>query len=131
MLKQSNRLNVMVVDDEDLIRTSLCRFLQKNHYEATPAKNGGEALTLLSTAKPFDLIILDLLMPEKSGYEFLQEMKLNIPVIIISAFTGPSEMDLQFKNHPQVIGYIKKPFESLINLVNTIESTYENHIRKI
>ncbi len=123
------RTNILVVDDENLIRTSLVKLLQKKH-NLFSAANGVEALLILENEK-IDLIILDLLMPEKNGFEVLKEMKNYLPVIIISAFSGPLEIDLQTDTYPQVIGFIKKPFENLSVLINTIESKYENYIRKI
>jgi sigma-B regulation protein RsbU (phosphoserine phosphatase) len=86
---------LLVVDDNDDNRYTLTRRLAREGYtNLTTATNGREAIGLLQS-KPFDLILLDIMMPEANGYEVLQHMKTDpglreIPVIMISAL---SEMD--------------------------------------
>lgn len=129
-MSKSNSLNILVVEDEDLIRTSLFRFLQKRTHTVTVASDGHEGLEKLESGV-YDLVVLDLLMPRKSGFDFLTEMNCQVPVIVISAFTGQNDIDNQFEKYSQVIGFMKKPFESLAIISEYIESTYENYIRKI
>lgn len=86
---------LLVVDDNEDNRYTLTRRLMREGYSnLTTATNGREALGLLG-AKPFDLILLDIMMPDMNGYEVLERMKAgaelrDIPVIMISAL---SEMD--------------------------------------
>jgi sigma-B regulation protein RsbU (phosphoserine phosphatase) len=86
---------LLVVDDNDDNRYTLTRRLAREGYtNLTTAANGSEALDLLQ-AKPFDLILLDIMMPGTNGYQVLEHMKANpalreIPVIMISAL---SELD--------------------------------------
>ncbi len=81
---------LLVVDDNEDNRYTLTRRLKREGYgNLTTATNGREALDLLQT-KPFDLILLDIMMPDMNGYEVLERMKAgaelrNIPVIMISA----------------------------------------------
>jgi sigma-B regulation protein RsbU (phosphoserine phosphatase) len=81
---------LLVVDDNDDNRFTLTRRLAREGYRnLTTATNGREALDLLK-AKPFDLILLDIMMPDMNGYEVLERMKAgtglpDIPVIMISA----------------------------------------------
>lgn len=81
---------LLVVDDNEDNRYTLTRRLTREGYtNLTTATNGREALDLLK-AKPFDLILLDIMMPDMNGYEVLERMKAgaelrNIPVIMISA----------------------------------------------
>jgi phosphoserine phosphatase RsbU/P len=83
---------LLVVDDNEDNRYTLTRRLTREGYtNLTTATNGREALDLLR-AKPFDLILLDIMMPDMNGYEVLERMKAgaelrNIPVIMISALT--------------------------------------------
>ena len=123
-------MNILVADDEDLIRNSLSRFIERNNHQVFRAANGVQALDILNQEK-VDLVILDLLMPEKNGFEVLKSMPAFLPVIVISAFTGPMEVDLESEEYPQVIGFIKKPFENLAVLVKKKKEKYENYIRKI
>ena len=78
---------VLVVDDDDLIRWSLVRFLSHAGYEVTTAVNGLEALTIAGTLH-FDFVITDLCMPELDGWKLLDKlMQLQPPprVIVMSA----------------------------------------------
>jgi sigma-B regulation protein RsbU (phosphoserine phosphatase) len=83
---------LLVVDDNDDNRYTLTRRLTREGYtNLTTATNGREALDLLQ-AKRFDLILLDIMMPDMNGYEVLEQMKggaelRNIPVIMISALS--------------------------------------------
>ena len=82
--------NLLVVDDNEDNRYTLTRRLAREGYtNLTTATNGREALDLLQ-AKPFDLVLLDIMMPDMNGYEVLECMRAgaelrNIPVIMISA----------------------------------------------
>jgi len=86
---------LLVVDDNDDNRYTLTRRLNREGYaNLTTANNGREALDFLKS-KPFDLVLLDIMMPDLNGYEVLEQMKAspnlrNVPVIMISAL---SEID--------------------------------------
>jgi len=86
---------LLVVDDNEDNRYTLTRRLGREGYgDLTTASNGREALDLLGT-KRFDLVLLDIMMPEMNGYEVLERMKASlklrdVPVIMISAL---SEID--------------------------------------
>jgi phosphoserine phosphatase RsbU/P len=81
---------LLVVDDNEDNRYTLTRRLTREGYNnLTTATNGREALDLLQ-ANPFDLVLLDIMMPDMNGYEVLERMRAsaelrNIPVIMISA----------------------------------------------
>ncbi|HEY7666218.1 MAG TPA: response regulator, partial [Xanthobacteraceae bacterium] len=81
---------LLVVDDVDDNRFALTRRLARLGYlNVTTAADGRQALELLES-KPFDLVLLDIMMPHVNGYEVLAQMKANerlrhIPVIMISA----------------------------------------------
>lgn len=85
---------VLVVDDIEANRDVLSRRLQRQGYAVATAENGLQALAKLS-ADTFDLVLLDIMMPEMDGYEALRRLKADgalrhIPVIMISAL---SELD--------------------------------------
>lgn len=85
---------VLVVDDGELNRRVLCRALEAEGHRPVPASNGREALALLA-AEPFDVVLLDLVMPEMDGYETLAALKADeatrhVPVIVVS---GMDELD--------------------------------------
>jgi adenylate cyclase len=108
---------ILVVDDNGDNRYTLCNRLRRQGYShLEEAANGREALECLA-ARPFDLVLLDIMMPEMDGYEVLERLKAHptwrhIPVIMISAL---SELDSVIR----CIGlgaedYLPKPFNSVL-----------------
>lgn len=88
MVEQNPAL-VLVVDDNEMNRDMLLRRLQRQGYEVVVAENGVRALELMQEYA-FDLILLDIMMPQLNGYEVLERIKSDqnlhdIPVIMISA----------------------------------------------
>src|SRR4030043_1185517 len=82
-----NKAKVLIVDDEIRVREILTRKLSDNGYQCLTAPDGNSALKLLK-AEPFELVLLDIMMPGKSGSEVLHEIKLTYPdtaVIMITA----------------------------------------------
>ena len=79
---------VLTVDDEDMVRDFVCTVLEESGHIPMAARNGEEAMGLISNDPP-DLIIMDVLMPEQSGIKLFRRLKTNdelkgIPVIIYS-----------------------------------------------
>lgn len=81
-----NKLQVLVVDDEQRILNFLSSKLRASGYEVLTASNGVEALEQMQSQEP-DLVVLDILMPEKDGFETLKELRTfsSVPTIILSA----------------------------------------------
>jgi CheY-like chemotaxis protein len=84
---------VLVVDDDADIRETLSEVLSIAGYDVTPAANGREALERLRAA-PHDLVVLDLMMPVMTGWEFREEQLRDasiaaVPVIVVSAARAP------------------------------------------
>jgi signal transduction histidine kinase/CheY-like chemotaxis protein/PAS domain-containing protein len=81
--------HVLLVDDDDFGRRAMRDGLQQNGWEVTEAGNGRVGLTVLGEGLP-DVIVLDLMMPEMDGFEFLEELRRNpqwhdIPVVVVTA----------------------------------------------
>ncbi len=79
-------IKILVVDDEEIIRNILALYLKDMGYEPVTAMNGDEAIRIFDDNTP-DLVLLDLNMPGKSGFDVLQEIRSrngDVPVIIIS-----------------------------------------------
>ena len=77
---------ILVVDDDEATRFALSEVLRKHNFAPSVAENGRKALEALSK-EPFDLVLLDVVMPEMNGIETLQEIKAinpDIPVIVIT-----------------------------------------------
>ncbi|MDO8875750.1 MAG: adenylate/guanylate cyclase domain-containing protein [Pseudolabrys sp.] len=117
---------ILVVDDNASNRDVLARRLTREGHEVVTAENGGIALGLFDTSE-FDLILLDLIMPEIGGYEVLQRLKASertrhIPVIIISAL---DELDSVIRCiEAGAEDYLPKPFDPIL-LRTRIESSLE------
>lgn len=123
-------MRILIVEDEDLIRKTLQRALTFRSHEVEVAVNGLEGAELYKQFKP-ELVLLDLMMPIKNGFEFMAEAKPNCPIIIMTAYSGDSIENFNSKDYPNVIGIIKKPFAQLEELLLKVEELYAHHIRKI
>jgi two-component system, OmpR family, phosphate regulon response regulator OmpR len=102
--------HILVVDDDDRIRSLLKDYLSENNYIVSTAENASQAKERLDCIK-FDIIILDVMMPGQSGYELTKEIKKQIKVPII-LLTAKGEVENRIKGLE--IGaddYIGKPFE--------------------
>ena len=78
---------ILIIEDEDPIRMSLQRLLEHAGYEVDVASDGEEGIGR-HRRQPADLIITDLLMPEKEGLETIQEFRRNFPQVKIIAISG-------------------------------------------
>ena len=104
---------VMIVDDQPANLEILRSMLSSNGYRVHSFPNGASALRL-AKRKPPDLILLDITMPEKDGYQVAKELKANdetkeIPVLFISARTGTEDKLRAFSAGGQ--DYVTKPFQ--------------------
>jgi len=103
---------VLIVDDEEVIRKTLRIHLGKMGYELQEAIDGVEAMNKLRN-ESFDLVISDILMPKKSGWELLKEVRANqntkdLPVILLTAKNEDTDM---FKGYDLGANYyLTKPF---------------------
>ena len=102
--------HILVVDDDDGIRNLVKQYLNENNFLVTTANNAEDAKNKIEVVK-FDLIVLDIMMPGKSGLEFTQENKssLNTPIILLTAKGEASE-----RVEGLEVGaddYLPKPFE--------------------
>jgi len=103
---------ILIIDDEEIIRKFLRINLLKWGYEVKEAMDGLQALEQLGNDN-YDLLICDILMPNKNGWEVLKEVRLNpktkdIPVIVLTAKNEDSDM---FKGYESGANYyITKPF---------------------
>lgn len=104
---------ILVVDDRPSIVEVLRLFLQMQGYETCEAYNGNQALAVMRKERP-DLVLLDLVIPERTGFEVLRIMNGDpdlkaIPVIVM---TARSEVgDLPAAGLEGAAGLIKKPFD--------------------
>ena len=127
------KAHILVVDDDDGIRELVKEYLNQNNYLVTTSKSALDAEKKVKIIK-FDLIVLDIMMPGKSGLEFTKENKaiISTPIILLTAKGEASE-----RIEGLGIGaddYLAKPFEpkELILRINNIldKTKHKNTIRK-
>ena len=113
----SGSARILVVDDDEDIRYTLARRLKREGYEEVAlATKGREALDLIAR-RPFDLILLDIMMREMNGYEVLERLKADevlrhVPVIMISAISKLDSVVLCIELGAE--DYLPKPFNSVL-----------------
>mgnify|MGYP001054398113 FL=1 len=118
--------HILVVDDDDRIRDLVKQYLTDNKYLITTAKDAFEAKEKIEIVK-FDLVVLDIMMPKKSGLELTSEMKkreVNLPIILLTAKGLADERvtGLEFGADD----YLSKPFEPkelLLRIKNILNKT--------
>ena len=114
---------ILIVDDDKDTRNIINTTLTAKGYNTKEACNGKEALELINLHKPA-LILLDIMMPEMSGYEVITRLKLkpetqSIPIIMLTAKSEDEDILLGY-NEYSVDYYIPKPFTTK-HLLNGIE----------
>lgn len=106
----------LVADDNEMNRDMLSRRLERQGYTVTAARDGREAIELLAK-EDFNIVLLDVMMPEMDGYEVLRRMKADeklrhIPVIMISALTEMDSVTHCIQNGAE--DYLPKPFDATL-----------------
>ena len=125
--------HILVVDDDKGIRSLVKKYLNEKKYLVTTANNAEDASEKIKIIK-FDLVVLDIMMPGKSGLEFLNENKKNIntPVLLLTAKGEPGERIEGLEMGAD--DYLPKPFEPKeldLRIKNIIDKTKQNSIRRI
>ena len=117
--------HILIVDDDDRIRILVKQYLQDNNYLVTTAKDAFDAKNKIDLIK-FDLIVLDIMMPKKSGLELTGELKKEnkVPIIFL---TAKGETDERVEGLERgADDYLGKPFEPkelLLRIKNILAKT--------
>ena len=117
--------HILIVDDDDRIRILVKQYLQDNNYLVTTAKDAFDAKNKIDLIK-FDLIVLDIMMPKKSGLELTDELKKEnkVPIILL---TAKGETDERVEGLERgADDYLGKPFEPkelLLRIKNILAKT--------
>ena len=125
--------HILVVDDDDGIRSLVKKFLNENNYLVTTADSAEDASEKIKIIK-FDLIVLDIMMPGKSGLEFVEENKkiLDTPIILLTA-KGEAKERIEGLE----VGaddYLPKPFEPkelILRIKNILDKTQKTEQKRI
>ncbi|WP_068776400.1 response regulator [Paenibacillus sp. FJAT-26967] len=128
-----NPYRILLADDEAALRFLLTETLVDEGYEITEVMDGLEAIRKLQL-ETYDLIILDYMMPEKTGVEVCEWLRSegvanrDVPVILLTA--KALEKDREKANAAGVTTYIVKPFSPL-QLVDTVEELIRVHNKTV
>ena len=112
---------LLIAEDNPEIRELLRRTLSKEGYEVETANHGADALTLIESGQPYDLLISDVRMPEMDGEKLLQAARRSRPdfkVILVTSFGSPD--DSRRLRDLGAIGFLLKPFK-IPDLLDAIE----------
>ena len=127
------KAHILIVDDDDRIRDLVKEYLSQNNYLVSTAKDSNDAFEKTRIIK-FDLIVLDIMMPGKTGLEFTQDYKnkINTPIILLTAKGEPSE-----RIEGLEVGaddYLTKPFEPkelILRINNILNKTSSKEIKRV
>ena len=125
--------HILVVDDDDGIRSLVKKYLNENNFLVTTADSAENALEKIKIIK-FNLIILDIMMPGKSGLEFIKEnkKKLDTPVILLTAKGEANERVEGLETGAD--DYLPKPFEPkelILRIQNILNKTLKIDQKRI
>ena len=125
--------HILVVDDDDGIRMLVKKYLNENNFLVTTSESAEDASQKIEVVK-FDLIVLDIMMPGKSGLEFINENKKNIetPIILLTARGEASERIKGLEVGAD--DYLPKPFdpkELVLRIKNIISKTKKNDLKRM
>jgi len=124
------RLNILIADDESIIRLGLKRILEEAGHTVYAAENGVAAIRLAEGRTP-DLAILDIKMPEMDGLEAARLLldRTQIPIIFLTAY-GEQEL-VERAARLSVMGYLVKPIKEaeLLAMIQVAAHRFEEHAR--
>ncbi len=123
---------VLVIDDDELMRNGVCQSLKRDGWEVSEAANGRIGIERLGQSRP-DVIMLDLMMPEMNGFEFLVEMRSkpewrDIPVLVVTAKDLTAEERAQLNGHVERV--MDKGSAELAELLGEIGQVLEVSITR-
>jgi AmiR/NasT family two-component response regulator len=125
-----NKLNILIADDESIIRLGLKHILEEAGHTVYEAENGASALRLAEGSEP-DLVILDIKMPEMDGLEAAHLLlnRMQVPVIFLTAY-GEQELIERAACLP-IMGYLVKPIKEaeLLAMIEVASRRYIEHTR--
>lgn len=117
------RPRVLVVDDDDPIRKLMAKVLNHAGYDTEEARNAEEALPLIVGADAADVVLLDLMMPVKSGFDFIDYLRNERPdrlgrIIVVTAASAHATRNLDRRG---LFAILEKPFD-MAHLVQTVSA---------
>ena len=125
--------HILVIDDDDGIRSLVKKYLKENKFLVTTSSDAENASEKIKIIK-FDLIVLDIMMPGKNGLEFIQEnkKKIDTPILLLTAKGEASERVEGLETGAD--DYLAKPFEPkelLLRIKNILNKTIKTDQKRI
>src|SRR5215831_9435858 len=103
---------ILVVDDDDEARLTVQTLLEDDGYEVVAASNGREALEILRQGRRPRLVLLDLMMPEMNGWEFLEAVvERDLTIIVVSAHVTDAKTMTAAALVDKPAGFLPKPLD--------------------
>ena len=125
--------HILIVDDDDGIRSLVKKYLNENKFLVTTAESSEEAFEKIKIIK-FDLIVLDIMMPGKSGLEFMKENKQNLETPIILLTAKGEAIDRVEGLEVGADDYLPKPFEPkelILRIQNILNKTFKRDQKRV
>ena len=116
---------ILVIEDEETLRRTLIQYLQEENFDVLGATDGEQGVELVKSEKP-DLVLLDIILPKKNGFQVLEEIKQNkttknIPVIILTNLESMEDIQKAFDKGAMT--YLVKSEYKLEDIVKKINET--------
>jgi two-component system NtrC family response regulator len=125
----SEKIKLLVVDDEERFLQTLTHRLRLREFDVTPAASGQEAIEL-ARSREFDLALLDLKMPGMGGEEVLRTLKEEHPLIEVVILTGHGSIDSAVDcTRAGSYNYLQKPCETE-ELLEVLKQAYTRHVER-
>jgi CheY-like chemotaxis protein len=120
-----DKKTILVVEDEATLHEALTEFLSGEGFEVLSAMDGEEAVILATSKKP-DLVLLDIILPKKDGYEVMEELKKNektknIPIILLTNLESAEDIQRAFDKGATT--YLVKSDYKLEEVIKKIKET--------
>jgi DNA-binding response OmpR family regulator len=127
LMGNMKKYKILIVEDENSLQTSLREFLSMENFEAISAFNGEEGIKMAQEENP-DLILLDIILPKKNGFEVLEFIRKNkktekIPVILLTNMESAEDVNRAFDLG--VTTYLVKSSYTLEDIVKKIKETLD------
>jgi two-component system, cell cycle sensor histidine kinase and response regulator CckA len=103
-------VQILVVDDDPVVRELVCRMLAEGGYGTSEAAHGAEALAFVQAGLAVDLVLSDVVMPELTGVELLEAVSVSHPDLPVLLMSGYAVEDLAARGIAAPCGILVKPF---------------------
>jgi CheY-like chemotaxis protein len=100
---------VLIIEDDDTIRETMAEALTSEGFEVIAASDGAEALAEIRAGTRPGLVLLDLMMPGMDGWRFLEELHVDLPIVVVSAFVHGAKTMTAAALLRRPIGFMTKP----------------------